>query len=152
MMIDQELYQQFVRVMPISCVDIIAVDDLERILLAKRANEPAKGEWWFPGGRVYYLETRLSAATRKLWEECGLKSRRWFELGTYDVVIVRDDDGKSHGITTLFVARIDQPEEITLDFQNSTAEWRTPQSWLDISLPNFIRQGINDYLKFTQKE
>lgn len=152
MTIDQELYQQIVRVMPLACVDLVVVDDRDRILLAKRANEPASGEWWFPGGRVHFLETRLSAAARKLREEFGMESSRWFELGTYDVMVGRDDGSKSHGITTLFVARIDQPKEITLDFQNSIAEWRSPRDWLQNPLPDFIRQGINDYLKFANKE
>lgn len=151
-MIDQELYQQFVRVMPLACVDLVVVDDQERVLLVKRANEPARGEWWFPGGRVHYLETRLNAAVRKLREECGLEAGEWVELGTYDVVAGHRDGSRSHGITTLYITRISEPNEVILDFQNSTAEWRSPQDWLTISLPDFIRQGINDYLKFAHKE
>ena len=46
MIINKELYQQIVQVIPIACVDLVVVDDVGQVLLAKRTNEPAIGEWW----------------------------------------------------------------------------------------------------------
>ena len=69
MIINKDIYQQIVKVMPISCVDLVVVDDYGQVLLARRTNEPAKGEWWFLGGRVHFLENRVDAAVRRLREE-----------------------------------------------------------------------------------
>ncbi len=66
MRITEELYRQFCRSMPLACVDLIVVDTDRRVLLLLRKNDPARGHWWFPGGRVLYLETRQQAALRKL--------------------------------------------------------------------------------------
>ena len=43
------------------------------ILLAKRAFEPAKGEWGLPGGFIELNETLIEAAERELKEETNLK-------------------------------------------------------------------------------
>jgi colanic acid biosynthesis protein WcaH len=120
MIIDNDLYQQIVRIMPIPCVDLVVVNDYGQILLGKRTNHPASGEWWFPGGRVYYMETRVDAAVRKLREECRLEAHQLIELGTFDVIVERPDHHiTSHGITTLYVAGVGKHHLVTLDSQNS---------------------------------
>jgi colanic acid biosynthesis protein WcaH len=142
-MISEVLYQQIVRVMPIPCVDLIVVNDQGEVLLAKRKNEPAKNEWWFPGGRVHYLENRREAAIRKLREECGLETDQVIELGTFDVIVERQDDHELiHGITTLFSVQIHPGEEVLLDNQNSNAEWRLPSEWMKLELNVFIRRAL----------
>ena len=150
MIINNRLYQQIVRVIPIPCVDIIVLDDYGQVLLARRVNEPAVGEWWFPGGRVHYLETRADAAVRKLREECDLEVVKLVELGTFDVIVDRsDDDNKSHSITTVFVAMVGANTTFTLDAQNSEAEWRLPLDWLKLQLNPFIEQTLNIFAKRT---
>lgn len=143
MIIDDHLYQQIVQVMPISCVDLVVANDYGQTFLAKRTNEPAKGKWWFPGGRVHYLETRLDAAIRKLREECGLESDQLVELGTFDVIVEASENGSnSHAITTLYSARVVGDQIFTLDSQNSEAEWRLPLEWLKVELHPFIQRGL----------
>ena len=66
MLIPEDIYRLVKQAMPIPCVDLIVIDKLGRALLVKRANYPALGEWWFPGGRVHFLETRHGAVKRKL--------------------------------------------------------------------------------------
>lgn len=39
-----------------------------------RDNEPAKDQWWLPGGRVLKGETLAECAVRKAWEEVGLRA------------------------------------------------------------------------------
>ena len=150
MIINETLYQQIVRVMPIPCVDLVVVNNYGQVLLAKRRNEPAKNEWWFPGGRVYYLESRLDAAKRKLREECGLETNQMVELGTFDVILENlSNHGRSHAITTLFFAGVVRNERVVLDYQNSGAEWRLPQEWIKSDLPSFVQQGLEVYNKFS---
>lgn len=149
MIIDKDLYRQIVQVMPISCVDLIVTNDYGQVLLARRRNEPAMGEWWFPGGRVHYLETRVDAAMRKLREECGLESDQLVELGAFDVIVESSDNGsKLHGITTLYSARVGGDQTFILDSQNSEAEWRLPLEWLKLELHPFIQRSLTAFSKY----
>jgi ADP-ribose pyrophosphatase YjhB (NUDIX family) len=144
MRIPEELYQQFRRSMPLACVDLIVVDRGFRVLLLLRKTHPACGEWWFPGGRVLYLETRRQAALRKLREECGIHASSADEIGTYDVML--DDPGKgftSHGVTTLFVIRANVTADTTLDAQSAARAWRTPERWRQEPLHDFVLAGLS---------
>lgn len=153
MIINNDLYQQILQAMPIPCVDLLVVNDKGEVLLAKRTNMPAQREWWFPGGRIHYLETRIDAAVRKLKEECGLEAVQPGELGTFDVIVERSEDGsKSHAITTVFVARVEADAFITLDAQNSAAEWRLPLDWLKLKLNPFIERALADFIRYDEKK
>lgn len=44
------------------------------VLLVRRAREPSKGFWAFPGGKVEPRETLRQAARRELKEETGLEA------------------------------------------------------------------------------
>ncbi len=143
-MIPEESYQQLCRSMPLACVDLLVVDEGGRVLLLMRTNQPARGQWWFPGGRVFHLETRLQAALRKLREECGICATRADELGTYDVILENPEHGvPHHGITTLFVIRVDAAASVTLDAQSAAHEWRTLDRWRQEPLHEFVRMGLS---------
>jgi colanic acid biosynthesis protein WcaH len=148
MIIEQELYDKILKVMPIPCVDLLVSDSSGRILLVKRNNEPMPDAWWFPGGRVLFNETRDQAARRKLYEECGLMAISVRELGTYDLILPVDrDDQISHAITTLFAVTVESGSLVTMDDQSSSAEWRIPQAWLTETLHDFIRSNLELVIK-----
>lgn len=56
----------------IRCVGGVVHDAGGRLLLVRRANDPGKGQWSLPGGRVEPGETDRSAVHRELLEETGL--------------------------------------------------------------------------------
>jgi 8-oxo-dGTP diphosphatase len=56
---------------PVVGVGAVVVDG-DRVLLAKRAHEPLKGEWSLPGGAVEIGETLEAAIAREVLEESGL--------------------------------------------------------------------------------
>ncbi|MEU3625036.1 NUDIX hydrolase [Amycolatopsis coloradensis] len=56
----------------VRCVGGIVHDAQGRILLIRRANEPGRGLWSVPGGRVEPGETDEVAVIREMREETGL--------------------------------------------------------------------------------
>ena len=60
------------KVLPLYCVDIVAVNTPQRLFyLARRRRSPRSGWWWF-GGRIGQDELPEKAAQRKLAEELGI--------------------------------------------------------------------------------
>lgn len=153
MIIPENLYSQIRRVMPIPCVDLLVSDESGCVLLIKRKNEPVMRQWWFPGGRVHYKETRAEAAVRKLREECGLEAMSIEEIGTYDVILdIPSTDLPSHGITTLFHMRVGERGTLTLDDQSLAVDWRTTEEWYKESLHPFVRHGLSILMGDTDHE
>jgi len=70
--IPDSLFGKIVQHMPIASVDALIVVD-GALLLLKRNYSPAKGEWWFPGGRIHKGEPLEEALRREVKEETGLE-------------------------------------------------------------------------------
>ncbi len=66
-------YHRIQELLPILCVNVV-ITYQGKCLLLKRLNHPAKGQWWFPGGRVLKNETIQQAAGRKCQNEVGLNA------------------------------------------------------------------------------
>jgi 8-oxo-dGTP diphosphatase len=56
----------------VPCVGGLAYDESGRLLLVQRANEPGRGLWSLPGGRVEPGEDDAAALVREMAEETGL--------------------------------------------------------------------------------
>jgi 8-oxo-dGTP diphosphatase len=56
----------------IPCVGAILHDARGRLLVVRRANDPGRGRWSVPGGRVEPGESDESAVVREVAEETGL--------------------------------------------------------------------------------
>jgi 8-oxo-dGTP diphosphatase len=61
------------RAQNIRCVGAVVFDDAGRVLLVRRTNEPGRGRWSVPGGRVEAGETDHHAVIREVTEETGLE-------------------------------------------------------------------------------
>ena len=70
-MIPSHLYDQIVKLMPIAGVEALIVKE-GAFLFLRRRNDPAKGQWWLPGGRIRKGETLQDALFREVKEETGL--------------------------------------------------------------------------------
>ncbi len=90
MHIPESEYRLVIRSMPILCVDLLIVYKGECLLL-KRDNEPAKGQYWFPGGRIYKLETIEEAAIRKAKKETNLICEFIKIVSVEETVFVRNE-------------------------------------------------------------
>lgn len=144
MYIEKVLYDQIIRMMPIPCVDVLVTTEDDKVLLLQRKSQPAAGQWWFPGGRVFIGETRENAAKRKLEEECGLTGMQFDEVGTFDLIFNITEDICVHSITTLFRVQVAKESSIRLDYQSFKACWLTPSEWLQYELHPFISNQFKD--------
>jgi ADP-ribose pyrophosphatase YjhB (NUDIX family) len=73
----------------VECVGALVYDDEHRLLLVQRANEPGRGLWSLPGGRVEPGENDSAALTREVAEETGLA----VEVGPLVGEVERDAPG-----------------------------------------------------------
>jgi len=96
MYIPKSDYEKILKVLPILCVDCIITYN-GKCLLLRRINEPAKGQYWFPGGRVYKSEKIKDAALRKAHEEVRV-------MCEFDKVISVEE--------TMFARQGDMPTDI----------------------------------------
>ncbi|MFA9517442.1 GDP-mannose mannosyl hydrolase, partial [Halopenitus sp. H-Gu1] len=81
--IPKEEWETIVRNVPIVSVDLV-VKRSDGIVLGKRTNEPAKGEWFVPGGRVQKSEARIEAVHRIAKEELGISVKVSESLGAFE--------------------------------------------------------------------
>lgn len=140
--ISNELYSVILKSLSIPCVDLVVKNKAGEILLVNRKNEPAKDEWWVPGGRVLFGERREDAAKRKLLEECNLKANDFKKIGNFEFFF--DVAGKKyHNIATLFEVTVDS-SEVALDEQSSDYKWLKPEEWLKYNLSDFIRKTLTN--------
>ena len=131
--IPAEFYRAFVAYMPIVCVDIVIRErGGSRILLVQRGNEPLKGHWWPPGGRILKGETAVDAARRKLISEVGLDLEPKF-LGVYEGRFETSAHSvPTHTVSLVYEAFAETNVEVKLDSQSLGWRWGTmPQKFLD---------------------
>lgn len=147
MHLERAEYERIIRVFPRVCVDIMIVDPSDRLLLLKRTNQPAIGQWWFPGGRVLIGETRLQAARRKLLEECGLgvAESALPESGSLDLFF--EIDGTTYqDATILFELKVDAGVEIVTDAEASAYGWFTRWECASLGLHSYLSDNIGRHL------
>lgn len=94
---------------PIVSVDLVVCID-GGVLLGKRTNEPAKGEWFVPGGTVLKNEALGDAVQRVAREELGTRVTIEDRLGAYEHFYETSEvDGveTKHYVANAFVVRPD---------------------------------------------
>lgn len=122
MFIEAELYEQLRAKLPIVCVDLLVISKERRYLLIKHSESPAKGAWWFPGGRIFKGEAIKDACLRKAREELGI------ELDVGDIVsveesIFNDANPVVHTINIVVASYLTGERRITLDKAHSEYRW-----------------------------
>jgi len=133
MFIPEEEYTRIQAVLPILCVDCLIIHE-QKCLLLRRTKEPAKGQYWFPGGRVFKGETIQNAALRKAREEVSLDCS--FErIIKVEESIFERNEGMNCDIHTVNVC-----------CQLSTQQ--TCYVRMDASHDDFIWLGLNDAALF----
>ena len=122
-----ESYKKIVDVMPILCVDAVIVYK-GNFLLVKRKNQPLKGRWWVPGGRVLKGETMEKAVKRKIREEVGIDIKVLTPLGYYEVFHKENDFGLKSGIHELSIVFLATPLSLDIKLDHQSSAWRFSKS------------------------
>ena len=121
--IPESLYKQIMEVMPILCVDLVIMHE-GKYLLLKRKNEPAKGLWWVPGGRVRKGETIEKATLRKAKEEIGVQVRVIATAGYYEDSWRASVFGKGEGTAVLSIVVLASPRSLKFRIDEQSAAWK----------------------------
>jgi len=116
MNIESELYNKIIESVPILCVDGLIIKD-NKILLLKRLNYPAEGEWWFPGGRVFKNEKLNESIIRKVKEETNLDVEVIRQIGVCETIFE-----KKHTVNVCFHIK-PLNDEIILNFEHEKYFW-----------------------------
>ena len=110
-----------------------------QVLLTRRAINPARGKWTFPGGFVEWGEPVEAAAVRETWEETGLQVALRGLVGVYSypsspIVIVVYQAAVTGGT-------------LTTCHENDCVEWVAPAKipWDALAFPS-TEEALRDYL------
>jgi colanic acid biosynthesis protein WcaH len=91
MIIEKKTYKEIQKILPILCVDCLLVFN-KKCLLVRRSNHPAKGKWWFPGGRIIKNELIKNASVRKIKDETGLNAKFIRILSVEETLFPREEN------------------------------------------------------------
>jgi ADP-ribose pyrophosphatase YjhB (NUDIX family) len=109
-----------------------------RILLTRRAINPGRGLWTFPGGFVDYGESVTDAALRETLEETGLEVELTGLLNVYTY--------PAAPVIIVYRATVTGGTP-TPCWENDVVEWRTPSDipWDDLAFPS-TRDALRDWV------
>lgn len=93
------------------------------ILLVKRAQEPAKGEWSVPGGLVELGETIQQAAHREVWEECAIRVDIVKQLDVFEFIENDDDNAVKYHYIVLDYLAFYESGELSAQSDIEDARW-----------------------------
>lgn len=119
-----ELYYQILENVPIACVDVAIVAN-GAVLLVKRKDSPARGQWWVPGGRVLKGEMMRDTAIRKAREEVGIDCHVGPIIHTAETIFPDGPGGiPVHSINScFFVYPVDKNFQPELDNHHADYKW-----------------------------
>jgi len=135
--IPTEQYNQIVELIPIASVEaVIQIDGA--LLFLKRNNQPAKGEWWFPGGRIKKGESIQNALIREIKEETGLTITQYKLINVYSRVFPQ-----RHDITIAYLCKAEK-QKIVLDNEHSEYKlFNNPPEGLHFYIIQTIKDAKN---------
>ncbi|MDD2541612.1 MAG: NUDIX domain-containing protein [Desulfuromonadaceae bacterium] len=135
MLIPKEEYSRIQAVLPILCVDCLIIYHA-RCLLLKRTQEPAKGLYWFPGGRIFKGELIPSATIRKAREEVNLECNFERIISIEETIFTQQGDMQFdvHTVNVCCQLSVSNISDILLDNSHDDYIWATPDDILMLNL------------------
>jgi colanic acid biosynthesis protein WcaH len=133
-----EEYRKILSTVPIVCVDCLVINDKGEYLLVKRKNEPLKGEYWVPGGRLHKNERLTDAVRRKMREEIGVEVEIVKGLGYFEEFFERTAEGAEGGAHSISFLYLVKPKSYDMRLDDQSLEW----GWFD-DAPERLKQHPN---------
>jgi len=127
-MLELSKFKEVVENTPLVSIDLCFVFE-GQILLGKRKNEPLKGEWFTPGGRIYKNEAWQNALRRVGELELGLSDvpvEKFKLMGLWDHFYrnsVVDQDISTHYVNLPHYIVVKSRPLLTTDDQHSDFQW-----------------------------
>lgn len=142
-----EEYMSYMDKTPVACIDIVLFnEDRTQVLLFRRANEPARGIYFTPGGCIQKGETFKEAAVRKMQQELSI-TLDVNKLNNPQVIEELWPNSafpniSYHAITIFFGYTLTEREAytITLDPQHNARQWFSVN---DSSIHPYIQERIH---------
>lgn len=122
-------FLQVIHHTPLVAIDLILEDGEGRILVGLRRNNPAKGWWFVPGGRILKDETLDEAFARISRKELGVELHRDHArlLGVYEHIYPDNVDNADFGTHYVVIGyRMRMPDAVDMaEFaaQHEDARW-----------------------------
>lgn len=131
--LDRESFRRLIESAPLASIDLLVTDPHGRLLVGRRRNEPAKGFYFVPGGRIKKDETNAAALERIGQNELGIDGLVWDPsavVGVFDHHYETNALGEQ-GISTHYVV-VAYRLEVDSEFappreQHDAYEWITPE-------------------------
>jgi len=124
--------EDFLDLVSLGClvsVDLIVRNESGEVLLGMRMNEPAKGSWFVPGGKIFKNEKIEEALERVLERELGLGHRveEMRFLGVYqhfyETNFAEEEGLSTHYVVLAHVVDLPEGEELRIDDQHEELKW-----------------------------
>ena len=122
-------FAHIVRYAPLVSIDVIIKDPKQNVLLGLRVNEPAKGQYFVPGGVILKNETIRAAFARILKAEIGSRTslNEATFLGVfehfYETNRFETPDYGTHYIVLAYRLNLKQRPSVEMDSQHSGIRW-----------------------------
>ena len=127
-MLSLETFKAVIASTPLISIDLIVRNKRGEILLGKRTNRPAKGNWFVPGGRILKDESFESAFKRLLKAELGINGAPSFFKGLYQYFY--DDNFSEEDFTTHYVV-LAYEIEFSGELSSLPIEQHSDYRWFD---------------------
>lgn len=111
-----------------------------KVLLVRRSRSPGKGFYSFPGGRVEFGESLLTALHREVDEETGLRIEI-LGLAGWREVLPGAGSGGGHYLIMSFAARWSAREPVLND-EHDDFLWLAPDALGDLRVTGGLQQVI----------
>ena len=127
-MLDSEIFQTVIENAPLVSIDLCIVCD-GSLLLGLRNNEPLKGVWFTPGGRILKNEAWTESLKRIALSELGLQvdgSEHFRLMGVWDHFYensVISESISTHYVNLPHYMRIERLPDLKLDDQHTEMAW-----------------------------
>ena len=127
-MLDVQTFKSVIENTPLVSIDLCLVSD-GQVLLGKRTNEPLKGEWFTPGGRIHKNETWRNALLRIAEAELGLiciAVENFSLVGMWDHFYSNsalDQNISTHYVNLPHYAEFKSKPDIASDDQHGEFQW-----------------------------